>query len=619
MATPLKYRESSAAPSLAPEGIQDRLEEILERYEVARTGEKFGRRHPLWGTFRGLQQALETYPSVAKRPSLQVTWSVGKGNWAKVPRVALLDNRETTTTQQGVYCAFFFRQDMSGVYITFNQGVSDTKKQSGKALAHATLRNRAEELREFCDGLPEHDFRLDDLIDLRTEPGLGRDYEASTVAYKLYEANEVPDDGTIGEDLEALLDAYDRYLAGRGRKRRAPAVRESRGREWEQSWEIEPATEALIASIERRGFVFEPWQIAAYVTALRTKPFAILAGVSGTGKSRLPRLVADATGGMSHLIPVRPDWTDSADVLGHLDLQGEFRPGALLHVAREARDHPERHWVCVLDEMNLARVEHFFAEVLSRIEDRRPAAGGGWESDALLGPALRDAGEWAEIALPPNLALVGTVNMDESAHGFSRKVLDRAFTLELSDVDLARWIPADPDPPEPALWPVSAWRPRALTLAGLRNPTDAERTRIGQIIEALGTVNALLAPAGLQVGYRTRDEMALFDLHAAEIARCFVTRDGAPVDSLDLALHMKVLPRIVGGSGAVRHAVLGLLGWARSGAPPLTEAEARGALDEWDALGRPGALPGARFPRTAARLCLMWERFLAEGFTSFWA
>jgi len=133
---------------------------------------------------------------------------------------------------------------------------------------------------------------------------------------------------------------------------------------------------SLIEHIASQGFIFEPWQIATYVTALRTKPFVILAGVSGTGKSKLPALISQATGGNCHLIPVRPDWTDSSDVLGYCDLQGQFKPGALLRIVREAANNPDKHYVCILDEMNLARVEHYFAEVLSQVENRHPDSTG---------------------------------------------------------------------------------------------------------------------------------------------------------------------------------------------------------------------------------------------------
>ncbi len=147
----------------------------------------------------------------------------------------------------------------------------------------------------------------------------------------------------------------------------------------------------VIEAIALSGFYFEPWQIATYITAIRTKPFVILAGVSGTGKSKLPALVAKITGSKSKLLPVRPDWTDSSDVLGYCDLQGNFRPGPLLEFAREADERRDKHFICILDEMNLARVEQYFAEVLSRIEDWQFAEDGGYESGPLISIALNES------------------------------------------------------------------------------------------------------------------------------------------------------------------------------------------------------------------------------------
>jgi 5-methylcytosine-specific restriction protein B len=505
------------------------------------------------------------------------------------------------------------------VYLTFNQGVTQPKSNSTEAVARATLERRAAELRTHCGHLEEAGFRLDNALDLRTGKGLGKDYESSTIAYKFYARGSVPRDDVIEADLEAVLSSYDAYLQAKiqykRKKNQTQQVREVRTKDWDRA----EATAALLEYVGRRGFVYEPWQVAAYAAALRTKPFAILAGVTGTGKSRLPALVAEGTGGTARLVPVRPDWTDSAEVLGYTDLRGEFRPGVVLDAAREAMGQPRRHWVAVLDEMNLARVEQYFAEVLSRIEDRRPHPRGGFATAPLLHPTLHPGDAWSGVVLPPNLALVGTVNVDESAHGFSRKVLDRAFTLELAEPDLSAWEPAGATgDAEPGWWPVAAWHPRAVALAGLGTPTECERKRIRETVDALASANASLAPAGLQVGYRTRDEAALFVLHAAETPDAFVTRGGDAVDPLDLALGMKVLPRIAGGSDAVRRALLGLLGWVQGGRAALDESDARALLEGWERAGRPAALPGARFPRTAARLALMWERFLAEGFTSFW-
>src|SRR6185437_11931562 len=230
--------------------------------------------------------------------------------------------------------------------------------------------------------------------------------------------------------------------------------------------------------------------------------------------------------------------------------------------AAEAAKQPSIHHVCVVDEMNLARVEQYFAEVLSRIEDRREVPGGGLRSGPLL--TARPPGEevdsrWAGVALPENLALVGTVNMDETTHGFSRKVLDRAFSLEISDIDLARWKPAAAAPPAVRPWPAAALRPRAIRLGGLSLRGEEEKL-VTKAVGALVAVNEVLRRAELQVGYRVRDEIALFLLHAHEVKDAFVTRadkgkKGEDVDPLDLALVMKILPRIAGGSGAVRDVV----------------------------------------------------------------
>ncbi len=383
--------------------------------------------------------------------------------------------------------------------------------------------------------------------------------------------------------------------------------------------ELSAMIPSLLDYIAAQGFIFEPWQIAAYVTALRTKPFVILAGVSGTGKSKLPVLISQATGGNCHLIPVRPDWTDSSDVLGYCDLQGQFKPGALLSIVREAANNPDKHFVCIMDEMNLARVEHYFAEVLSQVENRHSDGAGGFISGPLIYQDLKEEdAQWGQQVLPPNLAIVGTVNMDESAYGFSRKVLDRAFTLEFSEIHLESWENEIKEPPGINIWPVELWFPRAINLNGLQKIIAKDKQNIEGVIAVLTEVNSILIQAQLQVGYRVRDEVALFVLHAEEIINSFVTRDGIQVNPLDLALQMKILPRIIGGSTPIRKVVLQLLGWAVRGAKTINEEDAQEIVEDWDKMGRPTFLKNAHYPRTTARLCLMWERLVTEGFTSYW-
>jgi hypothetical protein len=620
-----------------PSTVSQHLEAILSRYLPARRegeGGPFGRAHPVWDEFEAVAEGLRSMAPTRPRPTLQVKWSPGQGNWARVPWIALMDRRETETTQEGVYGVFLFREDMSGVYLTWNQGVTQLKNLHGTREARRILRDRANKLAQFLPA-DRRGFRTGDGIDLRSSGGLGKNYEHSTIAFRLYEAGATPDDEEIEADLEVVLQAYDQYMQSDLRKEFDSGVKPERLTPPDQEppqpfppkvvdgFSLATAAEEVASYIDARGFVYEPWQVAQYLAALRTKPFVILAGITGTGKSKLPRLVAEATGGNTELVPVRPDWTDSSEVLGYIDLEGAFRPGSVLEVAHGAMAEEDRHHTLIIDEMNLARVEHYFAEVLSHIEDRRPGKGGGFESSPLIRTELREEDrEWGEVRLPPNLALVGTVNMDESAHGFSRKVLDRAFTVELSEVDLGAGLaasnPSGASGRAPSSWPVPAWFPRATRLSELGNRRDSDQEQIERAIQALRTVNRILTPAQLQVGYRSRDEVCLFTLHADELRALFRTSWEEPVDPLDLALQMKILPRIAGGSGAIRRVLLGLLGWAWGGQPLTEESDAHDRLREWEEAGRPLRIPEADYPGVAGRAALMFDRLQVEGFTSYW-
>ena len=604
------------------------LQTVFELYPLAPAGDPV--RPELLAAIRDCQRAVADLPAVASRPSLKVDSSVGVGRQAQVPWVAIFDPRETDTTRQGVYGCFLLRRNMSGLYLTLAQGVTGPQGENGRDTKRH-LREIGDRLRTQLGESLRPTFDLDGPVDLGPVSGMASNYPASVVAHRFYPAGGLPDDTALDRDLEVLLTAYQQYVDEKQPRRDNGAAPEAPGtpravRERPPQPGIQPpfdrekAIGAVREYIRAKGFVFEPWQVAAYVTAVRTKPFVILAGVTGVGKSRLPALVAEAAGAESHLVPVRPDWTDSADVLGYRDLQQTFRPGAFIEVARRAQDTPDHQVFCILDEMNLARVEQYLAEVLSRIEERGPAPGGGYASGPLLAMHLAEEGSgWSAVGLASNLAIVGTVNMDESAHGFSRKVLDRAFTIELSDVTLEQWRTTSGTASMASReWPVTAWRPRAISLGTLDGLLAAEEQEIDRVVAALEDLNRLLSAAQLQVGYRTRDEVALFVLHSRDLPDSFVDQSGASVDPLDLALHMKVLPRIAGGTASVRRTLLHLLGWAHGGKALASEDEAQSVLDEWERYGRPAALGGARFPRTAARLCLMWERLLGEGFTSYW-
>ncbi|WP_051640320.1 McrB family protein [Cellulomonas sp. URHE0023] len=349
---------------------------------------------------------------------------------------------------------------------------------------------------------------------------------------------------------------------------------------------------ALVEYLRAKGFVFEPWQIAAFVAAVRAKPFVILAGISGTGKTKLPGLLAEATGGEAVVVPVRPDWTDGSELLGFERLDRSFRPGALLEFSKRAHEAPDVEMFFILDEMNIARVEYYLAEVLSRIEQRGDGRDGYATPPLLDGAPIVEDVDWSTVGIPPNLCLVGSVNMDETTFGFSRKVLDRAFVIEFSKIDL-RMIPALTEAVA-VQWTSDEWRGAATTLT---SHPEAQSPDLLEVIDVLVRVNEILETAQLQFGYRVRDEICLFWLASRDLHEQFVTSGGAQVDPLDLAVSMKVLPRIQGGGASIALVLDSLHAWAKG-------ADQGGAV--------------RAFPFVADRVELMQSRLKESGFTSYW-
>lgn len=186
------------------------IQRILDGYGSARSG-PFGSNAEIWTVFEEVNDAFDTSPPVASRPTVSARWSAGRGNWSRVPWISFLDARETRTTQNGVYPVLLFREDMSGAYLTLAQGVTEPGKL-GRAAMVTHLESVAFEVRRQSPELEAAGFQLDSAVDLRTSANLGRNYEHSVIAHKLYEGGHIPADDEILRDLEAVLIADDRYI-----------------------------------------------------------------------------------------------------------------------------------------------------------------------------------------------------------------------------------------------------------------------------------------------------------------------------------------------------------------------------------------------------------------------
>ena len=205
--TMLRMRKSQQPDAGAD--VQAALEDFLVRYAETKSTTAFGQHSELKDSMNSIQRGLQSLQAVRSHPNVHASWSLGAGNWAKIPWIALMDDRETTSTQRGTYCVFLFPEDMSGVYLTLNQGVTDIITDHGRPEGRQLLQERAQALRSKVRARLEARFALDGNINLQTDGGLGLDYEAATVAHLFYRRGEIPDSTQINNDLSALLAAYE--------------------------------------------------------------------------------------------------------------------------------------------------------------------------------------------------------------------------------------------------------------------------------------------------------------------------------------------------------------------------------------------------------------------------
>lgn len=250
--------------------------------------------------------------------------------------------------------------------------------------------------------------------------------------------------------------------------------------------------------------------------ALKVSCLVILAGMSGTGKSGLVRLYADAMGlpkEQAVMIPVRPSWMDDSDLLGYLDMKNMiYRPAdtGLAELLVDAARHPEKMYIVCFDEMNLARAEHYFAQFISVLEQEEHRVIRLY-NPSLMPRIYNSASYPAEIPVGRNVIFTGTVNVDESTYHFSDKILDRANVITLHQGkfrDLAKL-----ERTEAERWPevsASEWE-------AFRRTSDTVALTETEL-DFLDALNEALQQGGLQggIGYRVARQMGRYLLNIPE-------------------------------------------------------------------------------------------------------
>lgn len=391
--------------------------------------------------------------------------------------------------------------------------------------------------------------------------------------------------------------------------------------------------DAVIQDLSKAKTNYSPSALSTfYLTAMRTKPFLLLAGISGTGKSRIvkqmafescpdiPALRSDKTApGNYELIEVKPNWHDSSELLGYESEIGgpHYVVTPFVRFLVKAMRYPDVPFFVCMDEMNLAPVEQYFAEFLSVLESRKLLSDGTITSEPLIKAdifskyadqlhrdlditdtetykAVYDRLKNDGLRLPSNLIVVGTVNMDETTHQFSRKVIDRAMTIEMNIEDAETPFKNffeggdalhyyDNPQPKDLFLPKVVQASEALSILSAEDASYLKENVPG----LLHSLNSALNGTPFKIAYRVQNELILYFFSLRE-ENPDEAAEALLAQAMDAILMMKVLPRIEGDEDLLDKPLKALAQFTEN------------------------------YPQASRKIAEMQERLPQAHFTSFW-
>ncbi len=358
--------------------------------------------------------------------------------------------------------------------------------------------------------------------------------------------------------------------------------------------------------ITNQGYEYDKELISNLYLSLKTKPFVILAGISGTGKSKIVRLFAESLGAtvennQFNMISVRPDWNDSTELIGYKNLESKFIKGKLTQIIEEASQNLDKPYFVCLDEMNLARVEYYLSDYLSVIESRRKV------DDKIVTDKLiydSEIDEEETLSLPENLYIVGTVNMDDTTFQFSRKVLDRANTIEFSEVNLENLFGENSE--EGNLDENIEVYNDFLKSTYLKtiDIEDEYRDYAIEINKKIIEINNILKKSQKQFAYRVRDEILFYMIENKKVN--LIDEN----EAFDYQIMQKVLPTISGSENSVKETLVNLFNFVCE-KEILNDSdieEAEQFLNSQD----------IKYKKSAEKIIYMLKGYNYDGYASYW-
>ena len=293
-------------------------------------------------------------------------------------------------------------------------------------------------------------------------------------------------------------------------------------------------------SCKNAGLVYTNKLLTRFVSSLLTKPFVILTGLSGSGKTKLAQAYVQwicQEESQYRIIPVGADWTNREPLLGYpnaLKPEEYVKPDSgVIDLILQANKNPELPHFLILDEMNLSHVERYFADFLSVMESN--------EEIPLYADGTVDNGVPSKLKVPANLFIIGTVNIDETTNMFSPKVLDRANTIEfrINNSEMEGFLGKTNDLNMKALLTKGA--NMAQSFISLSNNKSFTTKDLDEINNTLLNFFGELQKTGAEFGYRSASEILRLINQLDTLNKALTTSE-----KLDVAIMQKLLPKLHG-------------------------------------------------------------------------
>lgn len=442
---------------------------------------------------------LTTSHYEVKYAGLKVKVSFGQGNQARVPWIAFL--KDNQTVQDGIYPVYLFYKEKKILVLAY--GVSETNTP-----ATSWDLSRSKKIESYFS---ENNFSKPERY-------------GNSFVYKAYNTTQPLNEKEINNDLDNIIQIYNQTLLLKPSK----TLTEN----FDQN--------IFSKNVKESGLAINSKLCLRFISSLLTKPFVILTGLSGSGKTKLAQAFATwicENEKQYCIVPVGADWTNREPLLGFPNalISGEYvKPdNRVLDLIISANTNQDKPYFLILDEMNLSHVERYFADFLSVMESNGKFS-------------LHSGAEnWndvpSEISLPKNLFIIGTVNIDETTYMFSPKVLDRASVIEfrVTKDEMKMYLDNSTSLDLDSI--KSSGASMAESFVEIAKDKTLLAKNAVELNEALLYFFAELKKTGAEFGYRSASEINRF----AAIVNS-IEPNWADLEIIDAAIMQKLLPKVHG-------------------------------------------------------------------------